>query len=872
MKKQKNIFMGLLIALAVVCTGVGFSIPQTNTAHAEEEVGASTLSKVGGQYQIANANDLVKFSNDVNGGYSYDGETVVLTGNIDMSSVASFTPIGKNATNFFKGNFEGNGYTISDLTINNNDLMLYGLFGYVRAEDDVKINNFTIEDIKIQGNGSGQKIGGAVLAYCDLSAIPNTYETCDITNVTVTSTKNMALYSDTSSCYVGGIVGATRDFIGSEKITPDNFPTQILNIEFCHTDVKLSAYSESTINNYYGTAPYGTAGILAYGVAGVRNCYSVGYGEGNAVVSGLVPITDHQCTLFVVYCYDYIESRTNNPGEPGTTFVDYKFKYYTKQAKMAQDYAYDGRDVYQQLTWSQNANASRWQHDGTADGLPTLKAYGSSGGNNGGNTGGNTGGGESQKTSATLKVVQRYVDIANSSNGLAYTNITANDQILTYGQVFSITTPDGYTTDNLNKLSLPNAEFIGAGLDNIPTALPVKINYDHLEYSQLVVNYLNAKPIKINGVEYWIANGNDKLYKYSEGKFTEASLTDEALIPTAEGKYFLGWSTTKVDGTCELVNDAIGGQYVDWDTQNTEFVIRVERAGMSSNVNNTAVTGVKVVGDYATIDTSKLYAVWGELKLKLTTYAYAVIDGQYVPTTFVSITLNPTPTKTTTGYKIDLATNYTLGLTTKNNKVVEVGADKGYLSVKWLVGTVSNGVETPYSGSAYGTLGANNTATTTISGITKASAVTVILTPRTDITINISNNKFENSDKIYYTIDGNNVSDGTRLVYGVTYTVKINDLDYGWYIHNIDSEPKTDFSKKLQEFTFTVDFVGGVDIEVNIQESYFHNLIERGLLALLIVSVGTLVLAMIINAFKPPKDDNNDQDGEQETEKFTMDG
>ncbi|MBQ4535683.1 MAG: hypothetical protein IJA22_02525, partial [Clostridia bacterium] len=153
---------------------------------------------------------------------------------------------------------------------------------------------------------------------------------------------------------------------------------------------------------------------------------------------------------------------------------------------------------------------------------------------------------------------------------------------MTYGQVYEIATPDGYTTNNLSKLNLPNGEFVGAGLENIKTKLPVKITYDHLEYTTLYVYYLNAKPITINGVEFWIVNGSDKIYKYADNKFTEASLSDAALIPTAEGKYFLGWSTTEVDGTCPLVNDIVDGSYVDFDTQNAEFVIRVEREGMES--------------------------------------------------------------------------------------------------------------------------------------------------------------------------------------------------------------------------------------------------------------------------------------------------
>ena len=94
--------------------------------------------------------------------------------------------------------------------------------------------------------------------------------------------------------------------------------------------------------------------------------------------------------------------------------------------------------------------------------------------------------------------MQRYVDVPNSSSGLAFKTITSQNQTLTYGQVYEIATPDGYTTNNLSKLNLPNGEFVGAGLENIKTKLPVKITYDHLEYTTLYVYYLNAKSTVLN--------------------------------------------------------------------------------------------------------------------------------------------------------------------------------------------------------------------------------------------------------------------------------------------------------------------------------------------------------------------------------------
>ena len=68
-----------------------------------------------GKAQIANATDLQDFSSIVNAGNtSLNAE---LTGDIDMSSVTNYTPIGTDA-NKYEGTFDGKGFHINNLTIN----------------------------------------------------------------------------------------------------------------------------------------------------------------------------------------------------------------------------------------------------------------------------------------------------------------------------------------------------------------------------------------------------------------------------------------------------------------------------------------------------------------------------------------------------------------------------------------------------------------------------------------------------------------------------------------------------------------------------------------------------------------------------------
>ena len=104
-------------------------------------------------HKITNADDLNQFANAVMCGHSYAGEQVTLEADIDLAGI-EWTPIGVRGR-AFKGEFIGNGHTISNLTITSltdkmTDARGYeacvGFFGY--AEDAV-IRGITLENINI---------------------------------------------------------------------------------------------------------------------------------------------------------------------------------------------------------------------------------------------------------------------------------------------------------------------------------------------------------------------------------------------------------------------------------------------------------------------------------------------------------------------------------------------------------------------------------------------------------------------------------------------------------------------------------------------------------------------------------------------------
>lgn len=110
-------------------------------------------------YQITTCQQLQDIASDL-------GASYILKNNIDCSDTvnwnngAGFAPIGDQATPFY-GALDGDGYTISDLTINRPSTDYVGLFGYVRGQainPSNIVQHFILKDVSI----SGQNYVGAV--------------------------------------------------------------------------------------------------------------------------------------------------------------------------------------------------------------------------------------------------------------------------------------------------------------------------------------------------------------------------------------------------------------------------------------------------------------------------------------------------------------------------------------------------------------------------------------------------------------------------------------------------------------------------------------------------------------------------------------
>ncbi len=114
--------------------------------------GAGTQSN---PYLIGNIDDLKNLSHFVNNGFPTQNIYFKLTASIDLGGEA-WTPIG--FPSVFNGYFDGNGYTISNLTVRGVESPC-GLFGITALGE---IRNLTLNNVNVTGNGpTGALIGDA---------------------------------------------------------------------------------------------------------------------------------------------------------------------------------------------------------------------------------------------------------------------------------------------------------------------------------------------------------------------------------------------------------------------------------------------------------------------------------------------------------------------------------------------------------------------------------------------------------------------------------------------------------------------------------------------------------------------------------------
>lgn len=116
-------------------------------------------------YLISSADQFSNFADTVDDGETFEGKYVALSQDIDLSNVSNWNPIGdegKSASNVFKGSFNGNGHTVSDLKISGDYTVETNVGLFSALGETASVEQVNLSDVSISVKGSDVIRAGAV--------------------------------------------------------------------------------------------------------------------------------------------------------------------------------------------------------------------------------------------------------------------------------------------------------------------------------------------------------------------------------------------------------------------------------------------------------------------------------------------------------------------------------------------------------------------------------------------------------------------------------------------------------------------------------------------------------------------------------------
>ena len=276
MKKRLLSIFAMLMSLVMLVTSIPLTVTAATSGDAWNGTNSDTSWDGAGTsaspYLITSAAELKGLSDRVNGGTNFLGEYFKQTADIDLGG-KDWTPIGTSSAPF-KGNYNGGGYTISNLHVDEDTLTDYGnagLFGYVdggRGSTTITIENLSViggeiqtKNIEFAYNSSrvvyspldGLWQAGVIAAYAQGLTLNNVYTDVDIYpsyNTEANGTQHYGLNA-------GGLIGCGRGQI---------------NINSCVAMGDISFYYDYATVSTTGSAIYprfirigGLIGSCAYG-------------------------------------------------------------------------------------------------------------------------------------------------------------------------------------------------------------------------------------------------------------------------------------------------------------------------------------------------------------------------------------------------------------------------------------------------------------------------------------------------------------------------------------------------------------------------------------------------------------------------------
>lgn len=228
-------------------------------------------------YLIEDAEDLKLLAEKVNSGERYEGKYFKQTANIDLENEPNWTPIGGTVIehpstweiSVFKGNYDGDGYKITNLTTTE-DSNHVGLFG--------KVEDATIQNCNITGNVNGYNYVGGIVGGVGVK-----------TKILNCSFQGSVMGE--SDC-VGGIVGETS----AECEVSGCFARG--KVEGLQKVGGIAGKGVGTIKNCYALADVTARDRIAGGIAGgtynltIENCYYGGDVLAKNYAGGIAGVMD----------------------------------------------------------------------------------------------------------------------------------------------------------------------------------------------------------------------------------------------------------------------------------------------------------------------------------------------------------------------------------------------------------------------------------------------------------------------------------------------------------------------------------------------------------------------------------------------------
>jgi hypothetical protein len=317
-----------------VTINVTFKASAASTPTAAAYAAASPAAAPGTDYVLDDTNRILTI-NSAKGaafwsssGETYLNYTVRLANNIDVSAFL-WTPVGTSYSSAFNGTFNGQGYTITGLTVDvsSSNTVYAGLFGIVSAG--------TVENVTVSGSVNAVSAlyvyaGGIAGVIRGHDADHLSYLKNCISHVTVTAESDTV--STYTYAYAGGLAGnhSYTHTINCGSTSAVSASSNAANGRAYAGGLAgmVDAAEDSCVNNSYNTgavsAAAGASGTAyAGGIAGIlrndylRNCYNTGAVTYTGAAGGAGGIAGHANGGTIVSCY-YLDS-TAGEGVKTTT-------------------------------------------------------------------------------------------------------------------------------------------------------------------------------------------------------------------------------------------------------------------------------------------------------------------------------------------------------------------------------------------------------------------------------------------------------------------------------------------------------------------------------------------------------------------------